>query len=492
MLHRAVAQGWAPIEKRLLPALPKLHLTPSERRLILVATDVAVISLGLLAALALRGMSPFSPQTLLEAPRYFLLLSLVWAIWATFFECYDLPRSARAGQSAWGAGRASLATALTYLAIPVLTPHLLVSRFSALLFVALLTVGMLVWRTFYATVLTQPGFKQRVLMVGAGPQARQLAHVLASVPSVGNPYAGSGFELVGIVNGHHVAASAEMADTPVLGGYGDLAALVEKHDIDLVVLATQPRGRAERRLLPVILDCREQGISVESAASLYERLTGKVLLDGAASDFGALLSEADWPILRMFSAAKRLFDVIIACFGLLVVLAAAPMVAVANACTSPGPLFFRQRRLGKGGKPFDMVKFRSMVPGAERQSGAVWAAKGDSRVTPMGRFLRAARLDELPQFWNILKGEMSLIGPRPERPEFIEELVEAVPFYQARHAVRPGLTGWAQVRHGYGSSVEDARIKLQHDLYYIRHMGVYIELSIMVKTAAVMLGLRGR
>jgi lipopolysaccharide/colanic/teichoic acid biosynthesis glycosyltransferase len=149
-------------------------------------------------------------------------------------------------------------------------------------------------------------------------------------------------------------------------------------------------------------------------------------------------------------------------------------------------------RVGRGGKPFPLYKFRSMIPAAERDQGAVWACEKDNRVTPLGRFLRKTRLDELPQSWNILKGDMSLVGPRPERPEFVCNLVKEIPFYQIRHAVRPGITGWAQVRYCYGSSVEDALVKLEYDVYYIRRQSVYLELSILVKTAAVMLGLKGR
>jgi lipopolysaccharide/colanic/teichoic acid biosynthesis glycosyltransferase len=195
---------------------------------------------------------------------------------------------------------------------------------------------------------------------------------------------------------------------------------------------------------------------------------------------------------RLFWAVKRLFDLFASLIGLLVLGLVIPWVTLANAIWSRGPLLYWQARVGKGGKHFQLLKLRTMVPDAEQGSGAVWARENDERITPLGRFLRISRLDELPQCWNILKGEMSLVGPRPERPEFIAELAQEVPFYQARHAVRPGITGWAQVRYGYGSSVQDALVKLQYDLYYIKHQSVYLELSILVKTVAVMLGLRGR
>jgi lipopolysaccharide/colanic/teichoic acid biosynthesis glycosyltransferase len=194
----------------------------------------------------------------------------------------------------------------------------------------------------------------------------------------------------------------------------------------------------------------------------------------------------------LFLALKRLVDLAVAVVGMAILAVIAPLVAVANALWSPGPLFYRQVRVGLGGRAFPLFKFRSMAPDAESECGAVWADEGDPRVTPVGRLLRRAHLDELPQVWNILKGEMSLIGPRPERPEFVAILMAQVPFYQARHAVRPGITGWAQVRYRYGSSVDDARVKLEYDLYYIKHQSMYLEMSIVAKTAAAVLRLRGR
>jgi lipopolysaccharide/colanic/teichoic acid biosynthesis glycosyltransferase len=227
-------------------------------------------------------------------------------------------------------------------------------------------------------------------------------------------------------------------------------------------------------------------------SSLYERMTGKVPVEHAGSNLHVVLPLSDVPMQRVLGAVKRLFDLLSSLAGLFVLGLTLPGIALANAVWSPGPLLYWQERVGKGGRTFTLVKLRTMVPDAEQVSGAVWAMEDDERVTPVGRFLRMSRLDELPQCWNILRGEMSLVGPRPERPEIVAHLVEQVPFYQARHAVRPGITGWAQVRYHYGSSVNDALVKLQYDLYYIKHQSVYLELSILVKTAAVILGLRGR
>jgi lipopolysaccharide/colanic/teichoic acid biosynthesis glycosyltransferase len=184
-------------------------------------------------------------------------------------------------------------------------------------------------------------------------------------------------------------------------------------------------------------------------------------------------------------------DIVAGALGLAAMGVCVPFVAAFNALACPGPLFYRQTRVGWGGREFEMLKFRSMIPDAEAAEGAVWACAGDARVTPIGRFMRKTRLDELPQMWNVLKGEMSVIGPRPERPEFVEELAQALPFYRARHAVRPGITGWAQVRFNYGNSVEDAKVKLEYDIYYVKHVGPFLDLRIALQTVWVMLGLRG-
>jgi lipopolysaccharide/colanic/teichoic acid biosynthesis glycosyltransferase len=182
----------------------------------------------------------------------------------------------------------------------------------------------------------------------------------------------------------------------------------------------------------------------------------------------------------------------VAISGLWFVLVVMAFVAVLNARTSPGPLFFRQQRVGQGGRPFKIVKFRTMVPDAERLTGAVWAGQADSRVTPIGRWLRKTHLDELPQVFNILRGEMSIVGPRPERPEFVGHLARTIPYYRARHSVRPGLTGWAQIHQSYGDTVALAQEKLEYDLFYVKRASFLLDTLIMLRTVAMVFGLRGR
>jgi exopolysaccharide biosynthesis polyprenyl glycosylphosphotransferase len=477
-------------ERRWRIPLPRLSLP--ERLLLLWLVDLLMLNTSLLLALALRFGYAFSWRTVTAAWGYFLLLTALWLVWASFFDCYELPATADASESAWRTGRAGLLTALCYLAIPYFTPQFPISRLSTYLFIALATVSVPAWRVLYAVVFVQPAFQRRVLMVGAGRSGTELARVLAAMPQQGNPYAGSGYQAVGFVDDDPGKLGTQVEGLPVLGNCHDLLRLVDKYRVDTVVLSITDTNEIQPELFQSLLDYREQGLRLVPMPVLYEQLTGRVPVGHVGGNLQVLLPLQDTATRRIFEAGKRLADLIAGAVGLVFLTLIAPWVAAANALWSPGPLFYWQTRIGRGGRPFQVVKFRSMIPTAEADSGAVWASDRDPRVTPAGRFLRRMRLDELPQVWNILKGEMSLVGPRPERPEFVASLVAQVPFYQARHAVRPGITGWAQVRYGYGSSVEDARMKVEYDLYYIKHQSLYLELSILAKTAAVVLGLQGR
>jgi exopolysaccharide biosynthesis polyprenyl glycosylphosphotransferase len=259
-----------------------------------------------------------------------------------------------------------------------------------------------------------------------------------------------------------------------------------------VVLAITHRHTISETALAALLSCWEQGVPVCTMPDLYERLLGRIPVEHIGRNLASVLRADEGSTVRVYRAVKRAADVALGAAGLGLGGLAVPFVALANALFSPGPLFYRQTRVGRAGHHFTITKFRTMQPDAENGTGAVWSSLNDPRITPVGRWLRRIRLDELPQSLNVLRGDMSLVGPRPERPEFVDALAAEIPFYRARHAVRPGLTGWAQVRYGYGNSVADARLKLEYDLYYVRHAGFYLDLVILLKTIAVVLGFRGR
>jgi exopolysaccharide biosynthesis polyprenyl glycosylphosphotransferase len=233
-----------------------------------------------------------------------------------------------------------------------------------------------------------------------------------------------------------------------------------------------------------------EGVRFDHLASVYEDYTGKIAVENLRPSW--LIFSNGFRKGRVLGAAKRSIDVLFALTLLLLTLPIMAVVAIAMKLTSPGPLLYHQNRVGKDGKVFTIHKFRSMRTDAEAQTGAVWSAgQSDPRVTKIGRFMRRTRIDELPQLWNVLRGDMSVVGPRPERPEFVTDLTKQIPFYGQRHVVRPGLTGWAQVRHSYGATVEDALQKLQYELFYIKHMSVAFDLFIMLETIKTVLVRRG-
>jgi sugar transferase (PEP-CTERM system associated) len=320
-------------------------------------------------------------------------------------------------------------------------------------------------------------FGERVAVVGSSAEAQQIARMVLDTPM-------SGFELFGIVEepGQPPLPSGPGAP-PVVGQLEQLRNLCRDEGISRVVVAL--RERRGKVPLDRLLDVRMDGVQVEEREAMYERLTGKLAVESMRPSY--LIFGQGFAKDRMTMVSKRLLDVVAAVLGLLLSSPLALATALLIKLTSRGPVFFCQERTGQDGVPFKVIKFRTMRVDAEKESGPVWAQKNDARVTSIGRFLRLSRLDEIPQFLNILAGQMSFVGPRPERPHFVEQLKQSIPFYPLRHTVKPGLTGWAQVRHPYGASIEDAQEKLRYDLYYIKNMGLLFDLSIMFRTIAVIL-----
>jgi len=260
-------------------------------------------------------------------------------------------------------------------------------------------------------------------------------------------------------------------------------------DVSEIILAVTHALHGE--LVRAIMDCQEQGIQITLMPLLYEQITGRVPVEHVGDDWSLVLPLDHAALGGFWPFFKRTMDILISGIGLIILATLFPILALAIHIESPGPIFYTQERVGKGGRTFRLFKFRSMVVGAE-EGGAVWAEKNDPRVTRVGRFLRRTMIDELPQFINVLRSEMSIVGPRPERPEFVTELEEQIPFYKVRHSVKPGMAGWALINYGYSSSVRDALVKLQYDLYYIKHQSIYLDLLILAKTMGAMISFKGR
>jgi sugar transferase (PEP-CTERM system associated) len=273
----------------------------------------------------------------------------------------------------------------------------------------------------------------------------------------------------------------------LVGRPEDIPSLVQQYEVDRIVVGlTDRRGQ-----LPIaeLLQAKLSGVYVEDATSMYERLTGKILIDDLKPSW--MIFSDGFVVSRWTRMLKRGLDVALSSVGLLLSTPLMLLTAIAVYLDSPGPILYSQERVGERGRIFTVYKFRSMRADAEEDGTPQWARDGDDRVTRVGRFIRTARLDEMPQLWNVLRGDMSFVGPRPERPYFVEQLAREIPFYQQRHAVKPGVTGWAQVKYQYGSTIEDAMEKLRYDLYYIKHLSVALDLSIVFDTVKVILFGRG-
>jgi sugar transferase (PEP-CTERM system associated) len=375
-------------------------------------------------------------------------------------------------------GGASIVLAVLYYWIP----HLIIGRgvfVIASVFVIVLVAG---WRLAFEWFALRVGPAERLLIVGTGPAALALAQELFDRRHE------LGVELVGFVDADPALVGTSLINPGVVGIVDEIPSIVRQRKVDRVVVSlVDARGKLPMDgLLAMKLN---DGVQFDHLASVYEEYTGKIAVENLRPSW--MIFSPGFRKSVLLSLVKRGLDVLIAAVGLAILAPVMTVVAIAIRLSSSGPIVYNQRRVGKGGRIFIIHKFRSMRADAEARTGAVWSMENDPRVTAVGRILRRTRLDEVPQLWNVLVGDMSLVGPRPERPEFVTELTAQIPFYGQRHVVRPGVTGWAQIRHSYGASVEDALQKLQFDLFYIKHMSIALDLFIGIETLKTVLVRRG-
>jgi sugar transferase (PEP-CTERM system associated) len=374
-----------------------------------------------------------------------------------------------------GMGAAAIALA----AVSMLLPSLRLGSATFLTTLGVLVVAMPLWRFAFDGLTSDPHLEERVLIVGTGPNALMVGRHIREQHDFA-------YRLVGFVEEPGSGVAGATGFVPVLGSLSDLPRIVAEHGIQRIVVGLSDR----RGQLPIteLLEAKLTGVRVEDAVTTYERMAGKILVDELKPSW--LIFSDGFEASRATRLVKRSVDILGSAVGIVVTAPLMCLTALAVRVESPGPVLYRQERVGQHGALFTLYKFRSMRLDAE-QGTPVWAKDHDPRVTRVGRFIRLTRLDELPQFWNVLRGEMSFVGPRPERQFFVEQLERAIPFYAARHAVKPGLTGWAQVRYRYGASLEDALEKLRYDLYYIKHLSLVFDLTIMIDTVKVMVCRKG-
>jgi len=339
--------------------------------------------------------------------------------------------------------------------------------------ISLLCVLFLIWRWAYDRVMYLSMFRERVYVLGTGERAQTITSILHTRRDAG----------MEIVEGEGKGEFKSQEDRLA----ADLRAFGEsKSRPDRVIVAMEDR----RAAMPVreLLALRLRGVVIEESSMLIERLSGRVPLEGLNPS--NLIFTEGFNVRVPLQVARRLVSIAISFFALIVCLPFIPLIILAVHLSSPGPIVFRQTRVGLRGQLFSIYKFRTMRQDAEA-NGAVWASKNDARITPLGRFMRKTRLDEIPQLWNVLRGDMGFVGPRPERPEFVQWLTKDIPYYYLRHIIRPGITGWAQVRYQYGASLEETKHKLEYDLYYIKHLSLGLDLLIMFETIKTIILRRG-
>lgn len=408
------------------------------------------------------------------------VLTLTYVIYFYYFDLYT-PDMYRPSRSMFiKLMSASLLATVTLFSIFYMVPSLKTWRGILLIDTLILPPLILVWRLLFSKLKSLNLPSKQVLIIGSGDLAKKIGGAIYKQPE-------HGLKLSGFIDEDPNKLGVSIVNPGVIGGYGDINRIVVSKNIDMIIVALPDR----RSKLPMsaLLDCKLKGISVIEGETFNERITGNIPLDHLKPSW--MVFSDGFKSLRSRKIVKRSFDLVLAVICLIV---SAPLMLLTAALVkleSKGPLIFSQTRVGENGKDFNIYKFRSMRADAEASTGPVWAGAADNRVTRVGRVIRKIRFDEFPQLINILKGDMSFVGPRPERPFFVAKLKETIPYYEMRTVVKPGLTGWAQIKYPYGATTQDALEKLQYDIYYIKNMSPLLDLLIFFWTIKVVLTGKG-
>jgi sugar transferase (PEP-CTERM system associated) len=455
------------------------HQVPT-RTLLLVGVDIVGITFALLAATAIR-LSWAVEGNLIDG-LFWTKLGLVMVVcWLSLYfnDLYDFQVVRRRTNLLVCVMQAIGASCIALALIYFLAPRASLGRGIALFASPLILMILLSWRlSANATNLLARG-NERVLFMGTGEAGVNLVRHILGHPEYN-------IKVVGFLDERGQDIGKSLVNPNIVGATAEIEEIVTREKIDRVVLSLKERRGSTP--VPQLLNLKFAGVGVEDVHSCFERLSGRITLEHLSPSW--LILSDGFKKSPLLLAAKRTMDVLVSAAILLLISPVLPIVALAILVESGRPVFFRQTRIGYKGREFELIKFRSMVQDAEKD-GPKWASVGDSRVTRFGQFLRKTRLDEVPQLFNVFRGEMSLVGPRPERPMFCTLLEEKIPYFNFRHSARPGLTGWAQVRFRYGASLDDAKGKLELDLFYLKNLSVLLDMAILFETVKVVLLRRG-
>ena len=479
----------------------RVNFNISERKILLWLFDLLAITF---TAGLLGTFDFFTYYNTFDFPLHQgLFLLLVYSFFAQVFEAYDLHRSSRFDLILYHIILAVSWTVLVFLMTPKITPFLPEHRIDILYFYLAMLLGVVLWRFFYINLLIKPWFYKWVILVAKEKDLEALAKALMNSDphykiigflDLAQRARTSGAEVKTEENPTEVNQKKSRLDVPVipLVSLAELEGFIKQHEVKDIVVANNSRQNLALPLYRSLLELSKQGISIRDYNKEYEAMNARVPIHHVKKEFYRFFPYHRANKNKMSLFFQRAIDLTISALGLLVFMPVFMiLIGLLNQLFNRGPLFYTQKRVGRNGVKFTIYKFRTMAVDAE-QKGPQYTTKDDTRVTWFGRLMRRLRIDEFPQLLNILKGEMNIIGPRPERPEFVKELSEQIPFYDVRHVIKPGLTGWAQVNHNYGTSKDDALIKLQYDLYYIKNRSIFLDLSIYIKTLSTVLFMRGQ
>lgn len=461
-----------------------LQLRISERRLLLMAGDAFSIVVAVYVALRIWAFVAdyaFTPQFVLPQTFWFGLLTSVWFVLAGANDFYDLQVASKLSSSFQRLALMELQMLIVYLLIYFLSePESLPRLF--IFYYAVISFGLIsIWRVVNPALIGWKAFQRRVLVVGTDWAAHEIIDTIESDQS--NAYA-----VVGVI-GEQEEVGGTVGTVEIIGDGDDILRFAMTQNIsELIISSTRDLSG---NTFQGVMDAYERGVAITPMPILYERMTGRVPVKSVNDNWTVVLPLGQSNTLNPYPLLKRFMDIVISLMLVVPFLLMLPIIALFIKLDSRGSIFYVQTRVGFNGRPFRIVKFRTMANDAEDKTGAVFAQKNDPRVTRLGGIMRKTRIDELPQLYNVIKGDMSLVGPRPERPEHVIRLEKKIPFYRTRHIIRPGVTGWAQVRYHYGSTDEDAMVKLQYDLYYIRHQSLSLDINIIIRTVGKVLRMAG-
>lgn len=459
------------------------------RRYILIIVDVILILTALFVYLRYYHPSALqSYHSFLDNLLWIAVIIVLWFFYSYIFNLYKLANVDRITLTIKNTVFTALLTAISYLFIPFLSPALPISRFPAFVLTAAMVSLVLVWRLCYAAFLVHPILSKKAIVAGAGYTGREIATTLLQNRSI---YHKTAYKIYGFIDDDNLKQGKIYDNLKVLGNSSTLYKYAKRLDVDEIIMAIPEQENLSSELLSNLIESENAGILVIPATEIYEEQTGKVMIKKKGDKY---YLTNPYSIMRkdnLYTIINRIINISCALIAGVLFIIILPFVWFGNLFLNKGPLFYRQERVGENNKIFNIIKFRTMIIDAEKETGPQFAQKNDDRITRIGKVLRKTRMDELPQFWNVLKGDINLIGPRPEREFFVAELSKKIPFFKLRNSVKPGLTGWAQVNHHYASDLDDTLVKLQYDLYYIKHRSLILDLLIIFKTISVMIKFKG-